>query len=150
MCSFNPRSRMGATSIMPRLSYLTLLSIHAPEWERPDWVCNHAWQCGFQSTLPNGSDPSFLPAPCACGSFNPRSRMGATILLQGTCLQCRLSIHAPKWERLFVISIIFFLFASFNPRSRMGATALHCFQLLGSALSIHAPEWERLVSTSDR
>jgi len=113
---------MGATAKDELARILRELSIHAPEWERQP-CCPKADGCPcFQSTLPNGSDlrcclpisrtlsfQSTLPngsdilsqiSPSCLFSFNPRSRMGATIFM--LCLSDRqwLSIHAPEWERL--------------------------------------------------
>jgi len=80
--------------------YHTLLSIHAPEWERPIRTPLSKYLDTFQSTLPNGSDTLLFLSEDSDSSFNPRSRMGATAILDYYAVDSTLSIHAPEWERL--------------------------------------------------
>ena len=74
---FNSRTRVGATRLHNRRSYVRTVSIHAPVWVRPE--------CHPQSD--------------SLGSFNSRTRVGATDDSQAPASWDYVSIHAPVWVR---------------------------------------------------
>ncbi len=75
----------------------------------------------FQSTLPRRSDGEFMGTHKTIGSFNPRSREGATRFLVDQNTIRNVSIHAPAKERHPPRQHLLLL-TCFNPRSREGAT----------------------------
>ena len=140
------------------------VSIHAPAWERLQNRRKYATNKRFQSTLPRGSDQWIFEVYGGVDSFNPRSRVGATVdALEQTGLNivsihapawerrfgrttggniAKVSIHAPAWERQRGIYVMSYEL-SFNPRSRVGATRGRAEDAQPQPVSIHAPAWER-------
>ena len=99
---FNPRTRLGATSQAAAVCFCDFVSIHAPVWVRPSAIISlpiafsvsiHApvwvrlsrssilWpEDKFQSTHPFGCDSYFFCFSSIVSSFNPRTRLGATLV----------------------------------------------------------------------
>ena len=75
------------------------ISIHAPVWGRRQDPLLAPSRLIFQSTPPYGGDVIPPVNLTFTGDFNPRPRMGATVVFQGDCHICTISIHAPVWGR---------------------------------------------------
>ena len=110
----------GAVDVHPPDFYV---SIHAPVWVRRNIVHGRLSYTGFQFTHPCGCDVAFRPFNGFAGSFNSRTRVGATCSDYGLPLYDKVSIHAPVWVR-------------------RGTVAYHTDSV---AVSIHAPVWVRLA-----
>ena len=122
----------------------------------------------FQFTHPCGCDVAFRPFNGFAGSFNSRTRVGATCSDYGLPLYDKVSIHAPVWVRRQKDDIVLYRIG-FNSRTRVGATPNHnnrknntmfqfthpcgCDstyrrQIYTKEVSIHAPVWVRLSNHS--
>ena len=77
-CSFNSRTRVGATVTNRKLSQLAIVSIHAPVWVRRRIAHGRLSYGGFQFTHPCGCDICLRYLPHRGNSFNSRTRVGAT------------------------------------------------------------------------
>ena len=116
----------------------------------------------FQSTLPHGERQPVRLYNLESESFNPRSRMGSDVIVQGIPVFGDVSIHAPAWGATIGLKplILRVLFQStlphgerqstfhniahrerFNPRSRMGSDSDLEKELQADVVSIHAPAW---------
>ena len=97
---FNSRTRVGATVSGPAAHCRRAVSIHAPVWVR----LHHRTPVNvfrlFQFTHPCGCDFRNGRMLVYVGSFNSRTRVGATGDKVLVCLRERVSIHAPVWVRL--------------------------------------------------
>ena len=118
--NFNPRSLTGATQDGQKMASRSPISIHAPSRERRNttnkrasnrnfnprsltgatfFVANFRRGCGFQSTLPHGSDASALSANYNLGiSIHAPSRERPQPSLADQTY-ADISIHAPSRER---------------------------------------------------
>ena len=77
------------------------------------------------------------------GSFNPRTREGATRYCRGVINDCMVSIHAPVRVRPSK-GIRLYSRPGFNPRTREGATSSRLNDFYLGGVSIHAPVRVRL------
>ena len=97
---FNPRSLAGATtSPLIFCACANGISIHAPSRERLMISCTMLSTTIFQSTLPRGSDITWMLYSPASRHFNPRSLAGATSRFMDYKRRIVISIHAPSRER---------------------------------------------------
>ena len=143
-CNFNPRSLAGATHTAGACITFQRISIHAPSRERQNGCTARCCLCGFQSTLPHGSDAMLLLmlAAAVVISIHAPSRERRPSFITSAPLSM-ISIHAPLRERrlLFLPALGATTFQStlpcgsdrltaldihseahFNPRSLAGAT----------------------------
>ena len=146
-----------------------VVSIHAPVWVRPRQNTRTGTDKRFQFTHPCGCDLRRRGGRHDHGSFNSRTRVGATLfgfhMIPCLCV----SIHAPVWVRhLFPCSCspsLKFQFThpcgcdplishyegddnGFNSRTRVGATRRSRGRIRDGRVSIHAPVWVRPGSIS--
>ena len=106
---FNPRSREGSDALHFVLRHMIHISIHAPA--RGATFCNLSLLriLAFQSTLPRGERPVFLPADFAHVRFQstlPRGERHRLTIIQHTPF--RISIHAPARGATAFIDIFSF------------------------------------------
>ena len=96
MYNFNPRSREGSDALHFVLRHMIHISIHAPARGATGLFTWNANSLAFQSTLPRGERPVFLPADFAHVRFQstlPRGERHRLTIIQHTPF--RISIHAP-------------------------------------------------------
>ena len=151
--NFNPRSLAGATHIPYSASAALYISIHAPLRERLDAGADaarfgmisihaplrerHIWQigekidCGFQSTLPCGSDRNTLYVEYYVeisihAPLRERHAYNAQPIA-GNAFQSTLPCGSDGLLLAFLRSL-----RNFNPRSLAGATRYDCALLLAS------------------
>ena len=103
---FNPRPRRGG-------------DLHPDKLDEP-----FHW---FQSTPPQGGDPSPNQLPQTSASFNPRPRRGGDYTDTPTGVQTNVSIHAPAGGATYPYSCASCRCCCFNPRPRRGGD-LHTLQ----------------------
>ena len=121
ICSFNSRTRVGATVESLLSMNVFAVSIHAPVWVRLEFFPVNGSYHLFQFTHPCGCDLRKLfrriyntafqfTHPCGCDtlafsydrlicSFNSRTRVGATTQFFNRDILSGVSIHAPVWVR---------------------------------------------------
>ena len=98
----------------------------------------------FQSTLPRGSDFMRYFKISGCFNFNPRSLAGATNACYSLIASTKnISIHAPSRERQHGWQVLLVKAQHFNPRSLAGATTDGLNIMHPLSISIHAPSRER-------
>ena len=97
--SFNSRTRVGATQVFGSGYKIYKVSIHAPVWVRPFPPDDIFRGTGFQFTHPCGCDTDDAPQSDGLGSFNSRTRVGATCSHSAYGGFQPVSIHAPVWVR---------------------------------------------------
>ena len=162
---FNPHSLAGATLAWLLNGHNDIISIHAPSRERPVLACVcfyaaeisiHApsrerlltclcelFQTTFQSTLPHGSDRTWLTTSTLPSNFNPRSLTGATPLLLLVKLMLRLFQstlpHGSDRWRWRARSQN----ASFQSTLPHGSDPNDKYLVFCDCISIHAPSRER-------
>ncbi len=119
---FDPRPRVGATPDQSLRSGDRRVSIRAPGWGRPSTTMDNLDGSLFRSAPPGGGDDH-------CGSpahqrrgFDPRPRVGATIISFLVSATYQVSIRAPGWGRRRKCPRNRTACTSFDPRPRVGAT----------------------------
>ena len=139
---FNSRTRVGATGQVVKGRVRRTVSIHAPVWVRRASGRQQPGRKRFQFTHPCGCDRTMHGQTLATGSFNSRTRVGATIISDPLCLILEVSIHAPVWVRQDPRDQRGNQ-QSFNSRTRVGATQDQLARCVFLHVSIHAPVWVR-------
>ena len=141
--SFHPSSpQIHPFSMIPVTPQRRTVSIHAPVWVRRASGRQQPGRKRFQFTHPCGCDRTMHGQTLATGSFNSRTRVGATIISDPLCLILEVSIHAPVWVRQDPRDQRGNQ-QSFNSRTRVGATQDQLARCVFLHVSIHAPVWVR-------
>ena len=111
----------GATHCRRFAAYSDHISIHAPAWGATGAVTRTLSDGAFQSTLPRGERPKFVPPGWEREDFNPRSRVGSD--KKGVNLASILWNFNPR-SRVgsdYISKQFDYRADDFNPRSRVGS-----------------------------
>ena len=116
--NFNPRSRKGSDCKNGKvISFINIFQSTLPQGERLQRKTVPGVDWRFQSTLPQGERRYNIYRKTVCNNFNPRSRKGSDLDINGMLPRAQISIHAPA----------------------RGATNPGFPQFSDSVISIHAP-----------
>ena len=145
---FNPRTRRGATRRYHVSFEFHGVSIHAPVWVRLLPYCQFFPYILFQSTHPFGCDVRSPCYPRAKHCFNPRTRLGATMICYDYPPPSLVSIHAPVWVRRATF-IFLFPIISFQSTHPFGCDSENFIFSLLSFISMYLSSHCRALFGSD-
>ena len=140
---FNPRSRVGSDMLIHFVSFISLVSIHAPAWGATSTTpIKLSAENSFNPRSRVGSDIFLSPQASCAASFNPRSRVGSDNSLEHLFrLKPKFQSTLPRGERRPMLFIETHAEAVSIHAPAWGATGFNDGTCEVDDVSIHAPAW---------